>query len=173
MAQALPALFAAQAITSVGGTYNDVQASRAQDRYQRSASGLNMRMANLQAEDATRRGDVEASRLKKDAQRLQGSQRAAYAGQGVDVGSGTAALIQDETGTLGEMDAVIARNNAWREALGYRVEASDIASRSRMQTAASRFERRSTILTGGMNAFNYGVQGAYARDGYKPRKVVK
>lgn len=155
-------------------TYGEVEASRTQDRFQRSQAAINSRLANMQAEDVIRRGEQDTVGIRRETRRLQGSQRAAFAGQGVDVNSGSAALIQEETREFGEQDVVTARANAYREAWGLRVEASRIEARSRLESMALRNERRNTVLTGGLNALSAAAQGLSARgSGFQPRNPTE
>lgn len=86
---------------------------------------FNARVAELQADDALARGLDEESRFRTSVRGLIGSQRAGFAGQGVDVGVGSAADVQADAAYLGELDSLQIRANAEREAWGYRVEASD------------------------------------------------
>lgn len=111
------ALMAAQGVMSA-------QASKQAGAAQASADLQNAAYADSAANDAVKRGAVE-----EDQQRLQttaaiGTQRAGFAANGVDVNSGSAANIQDDTAQLGEFDALTIRNNAAREAWGYRTQSS-------------------------------------------------
>lgn len=113
----------------------------------------NARVAEIQAEDALSRG-TEAEQLhRQQVQGLIGSQRASFAGQNVDVGSGSALDIQAETSLLGELDALTIRTNAAREAWGHRVQAEDYRARGRIARAEGTIGAASTLLTGGARTY--------------------
>jgi len=59
-----------------------------------------------------------------------GTQRAGYAGQNIEVSSGSALDIQADATLLGELDSRQIRQNAMREAWGYQVEAYDTRKRA-------------------------------------------
>lgn len=155
----LAALSLAQGAMQFAGAYSQSRAAKAQAKYQKSIYDTNAYMSELQAEDALSRGNTEARRVQGTAERVRGTQRAGYAAQGVAVNSGTPAAIQQESATMGELDALTVKNNAWREAWGYRVQADDLRARGDMALRAGRNEAGNTILTGGMNALSSVVQG--------------
>jgi general stress protein YciG len=108
--------------------YGQVKAGKAAKAAGESAAQqqeFNAKVAELQAEDALQRGADEESRFRTSVRGLIGSQRAGFAGQGVDVGSGSAADVQADAAFLGEQDAQQIQRNAEREAWGFRVEAED------------------------------------------------
>lgn len=152
-------------VGSLSTAYAQSEAIKTQGEYQKQQYSFNEKVANLQAADALKRGDKSASDHKKSTKKLIGAQRAALAAQGIEVDSGSALEIQQDTAALGAADAVQIKNNAWREAWGYRVQASDLGSRGSFAEIASKNEARQTILTGGMKAIGSGL-GA-VRDYYK------
>lgn len=155
----LAALSGAQAVSSLSGASSQASAIKAQGRYQEGIFKTNARLANLQAEDAIRRGDEDANTVRGSARRLRGTQRAGYAGQGVSVDAGTPADVQRDTGVMGELDAITVKNNAWREAWGYKIQAADYTARGEFARISSRSDARNTIATGGLNALGSVVQG--------------
>jgi hypothetical protein len=74
--------------------------------------------------DAIARGAEAEGRSRSQTKQILGTQRAGYAGQGVDVGTGSAVDVAADTTALGELDAMTIRNNAKREAYGYQVQAA-------------------------------------------------
>lgn len=142
----------AQALGSIGGAYAESQALKTQGEYQRMQYEMNARLAGLQAQDAIKRGDKAAVEVKRRAKRVIGSQRAALAAQGIEVDSGSAAQIQADTVAQSTLDVLEIKNNAWREAWGYRFQASDYMGRGRFAEMAAKASATNTLLTGGMNA---------------------
>lgn len=152
---------ASQGINSFGTAYNQSKATAAAGDYNAKMMELNAKLADYQGEDAIRRGNADAQKHRKNVKQMQGAQRVALAAQGIEIDSGSAAQIQEDTRMLGEMDAMTIKNNAWREAWGYRVQAAQGRSQAEFTRMASRNEARSTLLTGGMKALSSGVEGAY------------
>jgi hypothetical protein len=139
---------------ALGGvqTFTQARAIRAQASIERRQLEANRRLAELQAEDIMRRGEREAQEVRGAAARTIGAQRAALAAQGVELAAGTPLALQEETAALGAMDALTVRNNAFRQAFGFRVRAVDIAAQRRFIKAGARREIGATILTGGLGA---------------------
>lgn len=164
MAAATSLLVASTALsagTSILGASRQAEALRMQGDYQRSIAEQNARSLDLNAADAIDRGKTAASEIRKKAKALIGSQRAGFAGQGVDVNSGTAISVQDEAYTMGESDALTIANNAWREAWGYKTKARDTRGQGRLAQMTSRVQGRNTMLTGGLQAASSVLTGTY------------
>ena len=110
----------------------------------------NAGVSDLQAADALARGQDEETRFRASVRGMTGTQRAGFAGQNVEVGSGSAADVQADTAYLGELDARTIRSNAQREAWGYRVEGED----RRMAAAVARKGGQAAATAGKVAAAN-------------------
>jgi hypothetical protein len=112
----------------------------------------NAKVATMQADDAIVRGKEAEYRQRQSVRGMIGAQRAAFAGQGVDVNDGSALEVQMDTAKMGALDAVTIRNNAAREAFGYQAQASGFKMQG--QAAASEGVQGAfgTILGGASNA---------------------
>lgn len=117
----------------------------------------------LRADDAVARGAEAERRHRVEVAKLTGAQRAGFAGQGVVVGRDSAATVEQETQTLGELDALTIRNNAAREAWGFKVQAADTRYRGRLAQREGRMQAVGTLLTTGAN-------GALSYEKYQDRK---
>jgi hypothetical protein len=84
---------------------------------------FNAAVADLQAADAVKRGTVNAGLFRQKVRQVQGGQRTSFAGQNVDVGTGSAADVQADSAYLGEIDAIQVEQNAALEAWGYKTDA--------------------------------------------------
>lgn len=153
--------------TSLAAGASDAAAERQKAAYEKSVAENNAKIAEYQAGDAIARGDVEAQQQQQRARRIRGAQRVAAAGQGIDPNSGSAKLTQIETDTMGELDAMTVRNNAYREAMGYRATAIGQRAAGAFAQVAGENKARSTLLTGGMNAINSGMEAGYYAYGGK------
>lgn len=77
----------------------------AQGRAQRQAANAQARAEEMQAAQQLQAARDEALRIRKTGQRAAGAARAALAGAGIDVNSGTALTIEDDITTGAESDA--------------------------------------------------------------------
>lgn len=142
-------------------SYNQSRAIRLQGAYQRQVAEMNAQTSDLLAKDAVERGDEEARKVRLKARQLVGVQRVGYAGQGVDVNRDTALTVQDEAYTMGETDALTARNNAWREAWGYKTQATNTRFEGGFKQRAANIEAHNTLVTGGLDFLDKGLMAAY------------
>ena len=92
-----------------------------QGRMARAVGRNNQIMAEYAAQDAIRRGDEEANKIRQRGDSIKGAQRASMAAKGLDLGVGTAAELQDQTDFFSAGDQGTARNNAQRDAWSARV----------------------------------------------------
>lgn len=146
--------------TSVVGTgvsvYGGIQQQKAaakNSKYAAKVAKKNEARALLAAKDAERRGERDAARAKKASDRLKGRQRAVLAANGVDIGSGSAVDILEDTTRIGKADALAIRENAKREADDYRAQGESFSdeykmNRKRAKQGIDPFEVGATALTG-------------------------
>ncbi len=156
------ALSAFSTTQNVMGAQRQASAASAAGRYTQSVDNENARLMDLQATDATARGQLEEQRQRLSTRQNIGASRAALAAQGVDVSSGSAADVQASEAGVGEMDALTIRNNAAREAWGYKVGAINerqqgtlAAAEGDMAASGYRAQSWSALLGGA--AQTYGI----------------
>ena len=155
------ALLTFQALSGIAGTGNALANAvgsygkgQAEARLYRSDA----RMAEYQAEDAIRRGDYEASRVLADARRLAGQQRVGFAASGVKVDSGSAAQVVEDTATLGALDATMMKNNALREAFGYKTKAIDSRMAARLSRLTGNLQAGASVAAGIAGGIDTGLK---------------
>lgn len=110
------------AISLVGGMMG------AQNARQEGAFNAGMLNRNAALKEQAAQESIFAGNTSADWQRVRtgqaiGTQRAVQAANGIDVNSGSAAQLQDDTAMIGELDALTIQNNAAREAFGYQRQA--------------------------------------------------
>lgn len=76
--------------------------------------------ADYAATDALRRGEEQAQKVRRDAEATKSAQRVTLAANGLDLNSGTALDLQDQTDFFGQLDVNTARTNAKNEAANAR-----------------------------------------------------
>lgn len=136
------------------------KAQRKMGDYQSDMYGFNSSISKLQQQDALERGEKEASAFLLKGRQTIASQKVALAAQGVDVSTGSAAEIQEDTAAQAAIGAMQIRNNAWREAWGYKVQSINYDQQGFIAKTSAQNEARSTMLTGVANAV--GTAGSMA-----------
>jgi len=139
---------------SLAGGMMGAQNARQQGAFQSAMAEQNAAYKEEAAQDAEKRGGVEADRYRRQVGQLIGTQRSGFAANGIDVNSGTAAEIQDDTAAFGEFDALTIANNAAREAWGYRVGADNDRMNARMAQSNAKGAAAGSILGGVGGAFS-------------------
>lgn len=143
----------------------------AMGRYEAGILEQNAGFSEQQAKDSIAIGEDQASRHKAAVRGLIGSQRVAAAASGIAIDSGSALDLQEEAAGLGELDLLTIRQNAKREAWGYKVQASNYRGQAAMaragakgQAASIRNEGYTTLLTAGAQ-----IGSMYAYGGGGPK----
>lgn len=117
------------AVLKVGATVFSVGSQIQQQQYQRGTDRYNARVAENEAQ-RTRNKGVEAENIhrQKTAQ-LISKQRAQIGAAGVELGSGSALQLQEETAVLGEADALRIRSSFEEKAESLETQASLLKNR--------------------------------------------
>lgn len=105
-------------------------------------------VARYQADDAIARGEMAVRRSRVRGRQLTSTARASLAGQGVDLGIGSAVDVEADIAYLTKFDEIIIRNNAAREAWGYRVQAAEGGYQGRLAQREGELGAVTTILGG-------------------------
>lgn len=165
--------FGSAALANVGQSISSAISTRTLGKAQKAAYETNARLANLQAEDAIKRGDREAMIHAQKVKKLIGAQRAALGAQGIEVDTGSALDVQAEAAQFGAMDVETIRNNAYREAWGYRSQALDYTTKGNYANLEAKAVARNTLLTGGLNTLNLATSYYGYRYGYPTKDETK
>lgn len=144
----LPILGAVAVGTILAGTAVSVAGQISAGNFNDAVAKANARNLNAAAEDAIDRGDVAAQAKGKETAALLGRQRAVAGAGGADLASGSALDILTATAGIGQLDQLTLRNNASREAWGFRTEAQNALLQGRLAKQQSKFGAASTLLTG-------------------------
>lgn len=122
--------------------------SFAQYRYQAQMAKINERIAKQNAEYSFRAGEQEALRYGMQASQRMGNIRAAQGSSGVEATSGSAKEVQDSQRMVTSMDLGTIRENAWRRAYAYNVEATSYANQAKLYRQAG----IQSLFAGGIDA---------------------
>lgn len=152
------------AIGAVGGLMQG-QANVRQADADAEALRKNAVFLSRAAGDAKARGRHESDWARIEGQQLIGSQRAAMAGSGGVVDTGTNAILQQDAAQLTELDALTISNNAAREAYGYEVQAWDNETTARTGQKNARNGMLSSILGGALGGASSSMGGMFGGGG--------
>jgi hypothetical protein len=133
----------------IGGTALDVIGRLKAGEAAKEVNDFNAKVADAQAADALVRGQQDEARFRAGVRVLIGSQRAGFAGQNVDVTQGSPVHVQADAAFLGELDAQTIKNNAAREAWGYKIEAQNYRMGGDNAQSAARFGAAASAIGGG------------------------
>lgn len=128
---AAAALTGAQALSlgaSVLGTGFSAASAYQQSSVQKQVASNNAILANQQADDARRRGELDAQAVHRKGEALKSTQRSVMAARGLDLSEGTAQDLQDQTDFFTATDVGTTRYNAAREASALRSRSNNFTA---------------------------------------------
>lgn len=131
------ALGGAGTILSTIGSIEKGQSAASADRYAGAVAENNAIIARNNATAATQAGDVAVQQQQLKTRAEVGEMKATQGAGNIDVNSGSAVDVRSSAASLGELNALTIRNNAARQAYGYRTEATSFESESQMKDKAA------------------------------------
>lgn len=131
-------LSAAGAVSGAMGAYSNARSQKAQLEYQAQVAANNARLAEMQAAQVLEVGAAAENAQQLKTAQMFADQRAALAANGVDLGSGSANEILATTKFMGERDVATIRDNALRQAWGYKVNAANSMADANAASASAR-----------------------------------
>jgi hypothetical protein len=132
-------------ISNAVGTRAQGEASLKNNDYEQNQAQHNADIASIAAKVALQKGRQQEFQSQQKYGSLVGQQKTAYGASGVVANSGSAAAAIAQTRALGEYDAAVIKNNAYREALGYRSQRTQALQRKQMLEAG-----REALWVGGI-----------------------
>ena len=137
----------------ISGLISAAQGAR-QNSLDKNTAARQEQQGEFQAQDAERVGTIEEMRYRRQVAALIGRQRNEIGARNVEA-RGSALDLLEDSAQLGEEDVVQIRNNAARQAWGYRANASE-------QSRVTRQEGTNAAARGGASALTSGIQ-AYGK----------
>lgn len=137
LANASLALQVGGAFSSAIGGFYSARAQRSSLKFQADMAALNAQLAESSAQQALAQGNQQIADLTLKAGQLKSKQRVALAANGVDLSQGNAAEIQASTDLMKEIDANTLKQNAIRNAWGYRLQGTNYRNQALMDTATA------------------------------------
>lgn len=132
-------------IALVGGAMQ-YDASKKSQKFQEQVAEQNTKVANAQATDAERLGQIEANERRLKTRMQLATQSVGFGAQNTET-TGTALDILGDTAMFGEVDEQRIIANADRNAWGYRVQGHGIQTDKKMMQFNSKNDRTGTILS--------------------------
>lgn len=111
-------------------------------------NNYNKKLALEAAQDATDRGVREAQITGMKYDKLKGEQIAGTAANGIEVTSGSALDTLANTDLMSSIDQTTIRNNAAREAYGYKAQAYGFDVNSVNASRKAKYDNQATMLNG-------------------------
>lgn len=112
---------------------NTAHQEQAAQQYQAQVSDNNAQIAEWQAQDAIRQGHLEEQNLRLDSRMLRSQQRVGFAANGVAMDSDTVIDTLTSTDYMTERDAAVIKDNANRNAWGYRTQKTNYQDQAQAQ----------------------------------------
>lgn len=151
----------AQGVGAMAGAIGQSHSLKVQGEVQQKLYDMNVRMAEYQAKDTLRMGERAVDLHRQKTKSLIGTQRVNLAAQGIDLESGSALDIQNNTKYMSELDVMTIKNNAWRQAWGFKMDALSSSFRGEVARMSGNNAGRNTLLTGILDSTTYGMKGYY------------
>lgn len=153
-------LAAAAAVTAAGQMQSGAYASKVA-RNQATVAQYNKELAKEGAEDAIKRGQDDQRKLGREVAQRVGSQEARIAANNVDITSGSAARVIEDTQMLGDEDAAALSENVSRQVRSQQIDAWGYESAKR--AAKSEASQAKTAAAFGVASTIMGGASQYAK----------
>lgn len=144
------------------GAVNDIDANNSELKAKQAELADNQKLALTAAADAEARGGADAAKARTQGSKLIEEQKVAYANSGVDPTTGTAANVMADTRAMSELDAQTLKNNAAREAWGFKRYGLKYGEQAGLEAQRTSNRNTATVLTG-VGRFASGAAGEYER----------
>jgi hypothetical protein len=138
-----PLALGAAALSAAGSIQGGI-AAREQGKYAAAVAQRNASLADDQAREANDQGSIAQKQLARKYAALKGSQAAAMAASGIDLGFGSALRTQEDTLMLYGEDASALASNTANQRRGYEFSAAN----SRSEAQASRMQGKAAFTAG-------------------------
>jgi len=139
---------------AVGSTVLQAYSQFEQGQTAKATARFNAREQENQAVETRNAGTIEENKLRRETSELRERQRSQLAANGVDVNTGTALSLQEDTTTIGEVDALRIRSNVDNRATSLERSAEVTKIQGDNAARAGIIGAGSTLLSGAGKAFS-------------------
>lgn len=130
-----------------------VYQAQEQAKAQQKIADVQAQNQRIQGEDAKSRGLVAEEAHRAKVKQLVGQQTAMQGASGAEVGSGSFGDMLTQTTTMGELDSLRVRDNAFRQAWGMESAAQQSEYEGRVAKAQGNVKTAGVILQGASKAY--------------------
>lgn len=135
--------------TSVAASVQQANAAEAEAEYQAKVQRENAKIAEENAAVQRQQGIEEERMQRLKTARNVASQKTAMAANGIDVTTGTALDVIEDTATIGELDALQTRYNYERQALAYEAKADNFQNQANLDVLKGKNAQTAGYLNAG------------------------
>lgn len=160
-----PLMIAGSAVAAAGQIQGGIYASQ-QARYAAKVAEQNKQLSREGAVDAIVQGQDQQRQLGREVAARVGAQSARMAGNNVDITSGSAARLIDDTRMIGREDRAALGENTRRAVKGYQINAWNYESEKRAKKA----EGKQAIVAAGFGAATTLLGGATQYAGFRSKQ---
>ena len=121
-----------------------------------------------EAKNVRTAGAIEAGEKTQESEKIAARNRTQLAAGGLDVGTGTAADIGEETRAIGALESMTILNNADRQAMGLESRGINELLSAKQRKKSAKRKGFTTVLTSALSGYGVGGSGATATAGYTP-----
>lgn len=125
-------MMVATAAVSAYSAYRQSSAQKAAAQYNQDVQKQNAQIAGMQAQSVAAQGQVQQDAYQRKLAALMGSQRAALAGTGVDINTGSALSLQEDTAALGAIDTAQMRQQTAQAVWQTRLQGQSAANQAQL-----------------------------------------
>jgi len=145
------------AVVSIVGAAYGAQQQQKQGRFQKATADYNARVNENEAEETRNAGVEQENIQRRRTAELLSKQKAQLGAANIDLTSGSALQLQQDTVTLGEADALRIRSNFENRAGSLDTGATLLTSQGEFAESAGRSAAFGTLLQGTSSALGTGV----------------
>jgi len=145
------------AATALASTAFQVKQARDQSSFQQGTAEFNARVAENEAERTREIATEQENTQRQRTAEFVSRQRAQLGAAGVDLASGSALQLQQDTETLGDIDALRIRTRGEDQFAALTREADFSTAQGGFAKQAGRNQEVGSLLTGGANVLGTGV----------------
>lgn len=139
-------------------------------KQQQSIANRNAALTDAQAEQSQIQGDQQINQVRRRTRQLIGKQRASYAGNGIDIGTGAPIDVAADTEAASQIDQSTIRTNVALAAWGFRTQASNERFGGKVARIEGNNQATATLIGGLTNAYgDYTSNGGLRAPAAKPR----
>lgn len=144
------------AVAAVGGTAITLVGQHQAAKAEEAAARSNAEQKRIQALELLERFEINSATMKGEAELLKAQQQTSFASKGIDIGSGSALSVIEETNAMTARQLILDRKEAQFKANQIRMGASNDERLAGDLRSANRFRMAGTFLSGAGQAASAG-----------------